>query len=272
MQTVALLAAAALATVTPAPALDGDAAQFRLSFPDGVERVRETALAAPRRTAIGAYLTCRSGGVGVLYGTAGARVRAVSAILADGRRVRLGREAPPSGWRYRGSVFTRVMEAQVSILEVRGYDADGHRITRRRYTPADPCPTTRPPEPKPNDPQQVDPDIVTGQVAHRLATAERRWRRARIEDYDFGAIVSCFCANPANEWHAQHVRDGRRLRGSEWSVPKLFSTIRGWIEDRPASLEVEYGAHGVPHRISYDGQVLVSDDEVSIGTRRFRRR
>src|SRR5215213_5336893 len=168
MHPAALLAAAALGTVVPAPALDHGRAEFRLSFPDGIERVRETAPAAPRRTSVGAYLTCRSGGVGVMYGTAGARVRAVSAVLADGRRVRLQRSAPPAGWRYGGSIFTRVMEAQVSILEVRGYDARGHRITRRRYEPADPCPIARPPEPKPSDRRQVDPDIVTGQLAQEL--------------------------------------------------------------------------------------------------------
>src|SRR5215204_3841815 len=114
MQAVALLAAA-LATVTPAPSLHDGAARFELHLDGGVERVRETALAAPRRTAIGAYLTCRSGGVGILYGTAGARVRAVSAVLADGRRVRLERSTAPSGWRYGGSVFVRAMKAQVSI-------------------------------------------------------------------------------------------------------------------------------------------------------------
>jgi hypothetical protein len=267
------LAAAALATVTPSPRLDDGAARFTLRFPDGIERVRSTGAAAPRRTAIGAYLTCRSGGVGVLYGTAGARVRAVSAILADGRRVRLARSAPPRGWRYSGSVFTRVMEAQVSILEVRGYDAGGHRITRRRYEPADPCPMARPPEPKPFEGRQVDPDIVTGQIAHRLAVAERRWRRAGIDDYDVGVLVSCFCATPpANEWHASHVRDGRRVRGSSWSVRALFSEIRRDIEARPASLEVDYGRYGVPTRIAYDGALNVADDEITISTRRFRRR
>jgi Family of unknown function (DUF6174) len=272
MQAVALLAAA-LATVTPAPSLHDGAARFELRFPGGVERVRATALAAPRRTAIGAYLTCRSGGVGVLYGTAGARVRAVSAVLADGRRVRLERSKAPTGWRYRGSVFTRLMKAQVSILEVRGYDAGGHRITRVRYEPAAPCAMARPPEPKPFDPNQVDPDIVTGQVAQRLARAERRWRRAGIDDYDVQTLLSCFCPSPpAGRWIASHVRDGRRVRGSEWSAPALFTAIRRDIENRPASLEVEYGRYGVPRRIAYDGGPNISDDEITISTRRFRRR
>jgi hypothetical protein len=267
------LISAALATVTPAPALDGGAARFTLRFPDGIERVRSTAVARPRRTAIGAYLTCRGGGVGVLYGTAGARVRAVSAVLADGRRVRLERSAAPRGWRYAGSVFTRVLDAQVSIIEVRGYDAAGHRITRRRYAPAAPCPMARPPEPKPFDPEQVDPDIVTGEIARRLAVAERRWLRAGITDYDVGVLLSCFCATPpANTWHRSQVRDRRRSRGSTWSVAALFREIRREIERRPASLEVDYGRYGVPTRIASDGALNVADDEMTISTRRFRRR
>jgi uncharacterized protein DUF6174 len=271
MHAVALIAAA-LAVVTPQPKLDHGAAQFRIKLDSGFERVRETPLAKPRGTAIGAYLTCRSGGVGVLYGTAGRRVRAVSAVLADGRRVHLERSVAPSRWRYSGSVFTHVMEANVSILEVRGYDAHGHRIVTVRYTPADPCPMTRPPDPKPNDKRQVDPDIVTGEVAHRLGIAERRWRRARIEDYDFEVIVSCFCAPPANQWIASHVRDGHRTGGSEWSVPKLFSLIRRDIERRPASLDVDYGPHGVPTNIAYDGGLNIADDEVSTASRHFTRR
>ena len=270
MQAVALVAAA-LATVTPAPALDHGAAKFNMRFEDGVERVRQTALAGPRRTDIGAYLTCRNGGVGVLYGTAGRRVRAVRAVLADGRHVQLERLQAPSAWDYRGSAFVRALKTKVSILEVRGYDAAGHRITRVRYEPADPCPMARPPEPNGNNLDGVDPDIVTGEIAHELAIAERRWRRAGIDDYDVGVLYSCFCAAPANRWHTTRVRDGRPARAAQTTVPELFTEIRRELERRPASLEVTYGRHGVPRRISVDGHLGASDDELTVSTRRFRR-
>ena len=271
MQTLALLAAAA-AVVSPQPRLTDGAAEFRIRLADGVERVRREPLAPPARTAIGAYLTCRSGGTGVLYGTGGRGVAKVKAVLADGRRVTLRREAAPRRWSYRGAVFTRVVDVGVSILEVRGYDARGHRVTHRRYEPAEPCATARPPEPKSFDPEQVDPDIVTGHVAARLARAERAWRRARVDDYDVQVLVSCFCAAPANRWVTSRVRDGRRVDGSDWSVPALFTAIRKEIERRPASLAVSYGDRGIPTRIAVDGKLGLSDDEVTISTRRFRRR
>ena len=271
MHALALLAAAA-AVVSPQPRLSDGAAEFRIRLADGVERVRREPLAPPARTAIGAYLTCRSGGTGVLYGTGGRGVARIRAVLADGRRVTLRREAAPRRWIYRGAVHTRVVDATVSILEVRGYDVRGRRITSRRYEPAEPCATARPPEPKPFDAEQVDPDIVTGHVAARLGRAERAWRRARIEDYDVQVLVSCFCAGPVNRWIASHVRDGRRVRGSDWSVPELFSAVREEIERRPASLAVSYGSRGVPTRIAVDGKFGVSDDEVTISSRRFRRR
>ena len=267
MLALALLAAAS-AVVTAQPRLDDGAARFTIRLDNGVERVRSTGLAAPRRTAIGAYLNCGDGGVSVVYGTAGARVRSAKAVLADGRRVNLQRRSAPRGWRYGGSVFTRVARARVSIMEVRGYDASGRRITRRRYTPATPCPQARPPEPEPNDRVQIDPDVRTGAEANDLSHAEAAWRRAAIFSYDFGHLTSCFCAPPANQWVRVRVRDGR----GRTTVPELFGSIRRYIEERPASLAVRYGRYGVPRRIAVDRHLNAADDEVTIATRRFRLR
>src|SRR4051812_46933660 len=108
MYAVALVAAA-LAVVSPQSRLENGNAVFRIRLADGAERVRHTGLAAPRRTAIGAYLSCRSGGVGVIYGTAGWRVHGVSVVLADGRREKLHPSTPPDGWSYAGDVWSRVM-------------------------------------------------------------------------------------------------------------------------------------------------------------------
>ena len=269
MHALALLAAAA-ATVSPQPRLDDGAARFSIRLDNGVERVRSAALAPPRRTAIGGYLNCSGDGTSVVYGTAGSAVRRASAVLADGRRVRLTRRAAPARWRYGGAVFTRVLRARVSIMEVRGYDRAGHRITRRLYTPATPCVQARPPEPAPGDRVQIDPDVRTGAEATRVAQAEAAWRRAAIFSYDLQVRTLCFCPPPAGEWRTSRVRDGVRRHRSMWTVPELFRVVRREIESRPASLKVTYGRYGVPRAIDVDQRLDVADDEFAVTTRRFR--
>jgi hypothetical protein len=260
--------AVAAATVSPATALHDGRATFRFRLADGRSHVERIAPAAAGRLGIGGFLSCAESGTSFVYGTAGPGVRRVKVVFADGRRAVLRRSSPPQKWHYSGHVFVAVREAHVSILEVRGFDRRGARIATRRYYPATPCPQTRPPEPQPNDRVQVDPDISTGKVAYLLGRAERRWRRSRIDSYDIGGMVNCFCAPPANRWHRSSIRGGRRVRG-DWSVLALFRAVRDEIESRPASLSVEYGRHGIPRRISVDHNLHAVDDEVTIASRHF---
>ena len=272
MQAVALLAAA-LATVTPAPSLDNGAASFSLRFEDGVERVRETALAAPRRTAIGAYLTCRSG-------RRRRPLRDRGRARARGQR---GARRRPSGAPGALEGAERLGVRRVGVHprdEGAGLDPRGPRLRRRRapdhaacgYEPAEPCPMARPPEPKPFDPQQVDPDIVTGEIARELSArraplapgGDRRLRPRRPVLVLLRAAGQPL-ARLARARRAPRPRVRVERAGALPHDPPRHRGPPGLARGRVRPLR-----RAPPDQL--DGARNIADDELTISTRRFRRR
>ena len=168
----------------------------------------------------------RSGGVGVLVRDRGrARARGQRGARRRPPRAAGARSAPPSGWRYGGSVFTRVMKARVSILEVRGYDAGGHRIT------PPPLRARRPvPDGAAAGAEALRPAAGGSGHRHGRGRAGARARRAPLAARPASTTTTsasctrCFCA-AAGEPVARLARPRRAAAsaGREWSVPELFA-------------------------------------------------
>jgi hypothetical protein len=231
------------------------------------------ALAAPRTVEIGGYLDCGHGGASYAYATGGAGVREVIAVLANGRRVRMARFSAPASWHYAGSIFLGLVRARVGLLDVRARDGRAHQLQRRLLLAPAPCrgdgfPT--PPRQSPMAKPTPDPAILPGAVAAALGRAERRWQRARIRSYDLQTRVVCFCGGLPG-WLTTSVRAGRVVRGVD-SVPVLLAQVVDAIEGRPAELDVTYDRYGVPTGIFSDPDRRITDDELGLAMRRFRRR
>jgi Family of unknown function (DUF6174) len=86
-----------------------------------------------------------------------------------------------------------------------------------------------------------DPHIADGTLQHKLDVARGSWRATRFAS-------------------------GYR---SLATVPRLFKTIQGAIDEGVANLNVSYGRRGVPTSIYIDRSQLIADEEMGYEIKAF---
>lgn len=110
-----------------------------------------------------------------------------------------------------------------------------------------------------------------------LARARERWADARIDDYAFTLVRSCFCFSPGrvrvtvvDGAVTSVVPDdgGPPLPPSEaqWypSIAQLFDTVGEAISSDAHYLEARYdAARGFPLLVAIDWRKMVADDEIT---------
>jgi hypothetical protein len=121
---------------------------------------------------------------------------------------------------------------------------------------------------------QHDPQIADGTLQRGLDSARKRWNAAHVRSYRYAITTTCFCVPGRGIVYV--VRNGHphvpsRGEKSLATVPRLFKTIQAASVDNVASLDVAYGARGVPKSISIDNAANVADDEVAYAISGFRR-
>ncbi len=125
-------------------------------------------------------------------------------------------------------------------------------------------------------PNPPDPYIVGGDAQAALDRARAKWKAAKIGSYRYEARRTCFC--PTSGWHVVNVRKGvpsQKVHSDVKdiaTVPRLFRQIQRAIDRRAHDLNVMYGTHGVPKKISIDTYENVIDEEQYFAIRRFKRR
>ncbi len=124
-------------------------------------------------------------------------------------------------------------------------------------------------------PAQHDPHIADGTLQHKLDGARKKWKAAHVGSYRYEIRVSCFCP-PATKPNVFVVRHGRVKRYASGykslaTVPRLFKTIQGAIDDNVANLNVTYGKRGVPTSIYIDRAYNVADEEAGYTVKHFKR-
>jgi hypothetical protein len=118
-----------------------------------------------------------------------------------------------------------------------------------------------------------DPHIADGTLQHKLDAARKKWKAAHVSSYRYEIQVSCFCP-PATKPNVFTVRKGAPAKypsgyKSLASVPRLFKTIQGAIDDDVANLNVTYGKRGVPTSIYIDRSQQIADEEQGYTVKRF---
>jgi len=124
-------------------------------------------------------------------------------------------------------------------------------------------------------PAQHDPHIADGTLQHKLDSARKKWKAAHVRSYRYEIQVSCFCP-PAEKPNVFTVKKGAPAKypsgyKSLASVPRLFKTIQGAIDDDVANLNVSYGKRGVPTSIYIDHAYNVADEEQGYAVKHFTR-
>ena len=120
-----------------------------------------------------------------------------------------------------------------------------------------------------------DPHIADGTLQHKLDAARKKWKAAHVSSYRYEIQVSCFCP-PATKPNVFTVKKGAPAKypsgyKSLATVPRLFKTIQGAIDDNVANLNVSYGKRGVPTSIYIDRAYNVADEEVGYTVKHFTR-
>ncbi|HEX4345141.1 MAG TPA: DUF6174 domain-containing protein [Solirubrobacteraceae bacterium] len=118
-----------------------------------------------------------------------------------------------------------------------------------------------------------DPHIADGTLQHKLDVARRSWKAAGVSSYTYRIQVSCFCP-PAKDANVFVVKGGVATRFASGyrslaTVPRLFKTIQGAIDDGVANLDVSYGRRGVPTSIYIDRSQLIADEEMGYAIKAF---
>jgi len=119
-----------------------------------------------------------------------------------------------------------------------------------------------------------------------LAIAQRRWQAAAIADYSFTFQRSCFCLHTATRavtvtvhqraWATlMYEDDGTAADTSLFrdflTMERVFSFLRGSLEEDPATFEARYDAQlGYPAEVSIDYLANAIDDELSLWIAGFR--
>jgi hypothetical protein len=122
-------------------------------------------------------------------------------------------------------------------------------------------------------PAHHDPHIADGTLQHKLDSARKKWKAAHVSSYRYEIQVSCFCP-PATKPNVFTVRKGVATKypsgyKSLATVPRLFKTIQGAIDDDVANLNVSYGKRGVPTSIYIDRAYNIADEEAGYTVKRF---
>jgi hypothetical protein len=117
-----------------------------------------------------------------------------------------------------------------------------------------------------------DPHIADGTLQHKLDSARKKWKAAHVGSYRYEIKVICFC--PPAQAEVFTVKKGAPTKypsghKSLASVPRLFKTIQGAIDDDVANLNVTYGKRGVPTSIYIDRSQQIADEEVGYDVKRF---
>jgi hypothetical protein len=121
----------------------------------------------------------------------------------------------------------------------------------------------------------TDPGITNGSKQHRLDTARKTWKAARVSSYSYRIKLSCFC--PVRPYVKIVVRGGRPSAATPKdmrdvaTVPRLFRTIQRAIDQKVARIQVTYGKRGVPSAISIDVDQRIADEESYYTIRGFTR-
>lgn len=118
-----------------------------------------------------------------------------------------------------------------------------------------------------------DPHIADGTLQRKLDGARATWNAAHVSSYRYEIRVSCFCP-PATKPNVFVVRHGVATKFASGykslaTVPRLFKTIQGAIDDDVADLNVKFGKRGVPTSIYIDRSANVADEEVGYAVKRF---
>jgi hypothetical protein len=121
-------------------------------------------------------------------------------------------------------------------------------------------------------PAHHDPHIADGTLQHKLDAARKKWKAARVRSYRYEIKVICFC--PPAKANVFTVKKGAPTKypssyKSLASIPRLFKTIQGAIDDEVANLNVSYGKRGVPTSIYIDRAYNIADEEVGYDVKRF---
>jgi len=124
-------------------------------------------------------------------------------------------------------------------------------------------------------PDKHDPNIANGTLQHKLDGARKRWKAAHVGSYRYEIKVSCFCP-PAEKRNVFTVKGGvAKTYPSGYrslaTVPRLFKTIQGAIDDDVANLNVSYGKRGVPVSIYIDRAYNIADEEQGYAIEHFTR-
>ncbi|WP_354699527.1 hypothetical protein DSM112329_05244 [Paraconexibacter sp. AEG42_29] len=125
-------------------------------------------------------------------------------------------------------------------------------------------------------PPATDPNITDGTAQKQLDAAKRKWKQAKIRNYQLRAAISCFCPETYRRPRTIKVRNTFPVKppqnlGPVASVPRMFRTIQGAIDGKVATIGVKYGRYGVPSTITIDRDFRIADEESYYTIDRFKK-
>lgn len=119
------------------------------------------------------------------------------------------------------------------------------------------------------------------EASRALVAAEARWQANKPASYEFTIDVMCFCKLAPQPPAFRVVNDvpsatadlgeSTDLYARYNTVPRMFSEIRRFIEQKPVKLDVKYdAAYGFPVSIELDMRSDMLDDELKVSVTNFK--
>lgn len=118
-----------------------------------------------------------------------------------------------------------------------------------------------------------------GRERQALAEARQQWASTGVDSYEFTVSVHCMCGpltmrvRVVDGVVVSRVRDGQPVPTDELgyadTVEELFAYLERALDQRPAEIDVDYGARGVPTHAFIDWSKSVFDEESGFGVADF---
>jgi len=114
-----------------------------------------------------------------------------------------------------------------------------------------------------------------------LAEARQQWASTGVDSYEFTVSVHCMCGPLEMRVRVidgavvsrVYLRDGQPVPANELSghdtVEELFAYLEYALDRRPAEIEAEYDARGVPTSVFVDWSKNAMDEEGGFGVSDF---